>query len=72
MVVKRLKYFPVTYPPYVLYMYCITINRNGPYELQAQGEKETLIQKFNRLKCEITELEEELVQAKVLKLLHSI
>ena len=50
----------------------ITIDRNGPYELQAQGEKETLIQKFNRLKCEITELEEELVQAKVLKLLHSI
>jgi hypothetical protein len=48
----------------------ILTHRNGPYELQAQGEKETLIQKFNRLKCEITELEEELVQAKVLKLVY--
>jgi len=42
-----------------------SINRYGPFELQAQGEKETLLQKFNRLKCEVAELEEELAQAKV-------
>lgn len=31
------------------------------------GEKETVIQKFNRLKCELVELEQEMAQTKVLK-----
>lgn len=32
---------------------------NGPYELQANGEKESPIQKLNRLKCEVSELQQE-------------
>lgn len=37
---------------------------SGPYELQAEGEKETIIQKFNRIKCEMAELEQEIAQTK--------
>ena len=41
------------------------LSRSGPYELQAEGEKETIIQKFNRIKCEMAELEQEIAQTKV-------
>ncbi|KAI9565206.1 hypothetical protein GHT06_008987 [Daphnia sinensis] len=36
---------------------------NGPYELQADGEKESPIQKLNRLKCEVSELQQEVEQS---------
>lgn len=38
--------------------------RNGPYELQAAGEKETPLQKLNRLKCEVAELEKDILENK--------
>lgn len=37
---------------------------NGPYELQAAGEKETPLQKLNRLKCEVAELEKDILENK--------
>lgn len=40
------------------------------YELQAAGEKESLIQKFNRLKCEVMELQQE-IELTVIKHCHS-
>jgi hypothetical protein len=39
--------------------------RSYEYELVGQGEKETPLQKFQRLQCEITELAEEINQLKV-------
>ncbi|XP_046633906.1 dynactin subunit 2-like [Daphnia pulicaria] len=36
---------------------------NGPYELQAEGEKESPIEKLNRLKCEVVELQQEVQQS---------
>ena len=40
-------------------------HRSGPYEIQAEGEKENPLQKLNRLKCEVAELEEELAKNNV-------
>jgi len=36
----------------------------GPYELQAKNEVETPVQKLNRIKCELADLQEELAQPK--------
>ncbi len=41
------------------------MHRSGPYEIQAEGEKENPLQKLNRLKCEVAELEEELAKNNV-------
>lgn len=38
----------------------VGFSRNGPYELQAVGEKESPVQKLNRLKCEVIELQQEI------------
>jgi len=43
----------------------VPINRSYEYELVGQGEKETPMQKFQRLQCEITELGDEINQLKV-------
>lgn len=39
--------------------------RFGDWELPGEGEKETLIQKYQRLQCEIKELYEEVNDLKV-------
>ena len=41
--------------------------RSGPYELQAAGENENLIEKVNRLKCEVADLEDELAKQNVIQ-----
>lgn len=43
----------------------VPYTRSYEYELVGQGEKETPLQKFQRLQCEITELAEEINQLKV-------
>ena len=43
-------------------------HRNGPYELQAAGEQESVVQKLNRLKCEVVELQQEIQK----NVIHSI
>lgn len=42
--------------------------RFGDWELPGEGEKETLIQKYQRLQCEIKELYEEVNDLKVFNL----
>lgn len=44
-------------------------DRSGEWELVASGEKETPIQRYQRLKCEMKELVEEISVIKVIWLL---
>jgi len=42
-----------------------SISRFGDWELVGEGEKETPLQKFQRLQCEVKELFEEVNELKV-------
>lgn len=46
-------------------IYDTSISRFGDWELVGEGEKETALQKFQRLQCEIKELYEEVNELKV-------
>jgi len=46
-------------------MYDTSISRFGDWELVGEGEKETPLQKFQRLQCEVKELYEEVNELKV-------